>query len=233
MNTPWLFVVMLDCPENLYTFTCPTVMILHVTVFTNIWRWYSVYIWRTYGPIFNNLLVINDVLPWWLSVSKYVCVMIWRDSTLGKGPLWPLCSLTTSQIWGYNSQVPPPVQVGVLVFAPGSADWLRRYNTTNDIWEILFSNLSSSVQHTHLTPLICLQPAAPGYFQTIHFQSEDHIRELRPPTHYRPDIKVTIYFCSLDRIIFPDRPAISSEVVKTLNSDEELLEFVLYWRLSQ
>lgn len=144
---------MLDCPENLYTFTCPTVMILHVTVFTNIWRWYSVYIWRTYGPIFNNLLVINDVLPWWLSVSKYVCVMIWRDSTLGKGPLWPLCSLTTSQIWGYNSQVPPPVQVGVLVFAPGSADWLRRYNTTNDIWEILFSNLSSSVQHTHTTHL--------------------------------------------------------------------------------
>ena len=121
----------------------------------------------------------------------------------------------------------------VVVVAPGSQNWLRRYNTTNDIWEILFSNLSSSVQHTHHTPLICLQPAAPGYFQTIHFQSEDHIRELRPPTHYRPDIKVTIYFCSLDRIIFPDRPAISSEVVKTLNSDEELLKFVLYWRLSQ
>ena len=182
--------------------------------------------------------MMYDVLQWWFSVSKYVCVMICRDSTLGEDHCdhW-LCSLPTNQILGYNWQVPPPVQVlgrcrGVRTWQ-SSADWLRRYNTTNDIWEILFSNLSSSLQHTHHTPLICLQPAAPGYFQTIHFQSEDHIRELRPPTHYRPDIKVTIYFCSLDRIIFPDRPAISSEVVKTLNSDEELLEFVLYWRLSQ
>ena len=137
--------------------------------------------------------MMYDVLQWWFSVSKYVCVMICRDSTLGEDHCdhW-LCSLPTNQILGYNWQVPPPVQVlgrcrGVRTWQ-SSADWLRRYNTTNDIWEILFSNLSSPVQHTHLSSVISLL-LTPGYFpgHTVPIRRSHHPTWTphTPPTRYQ------------------------------------------------